>query len=66
MDEVFDFFGNQRRLSEALGVSEAAVSQWVRDGKFPPARAIQIEALSDGRFSAIDLARGENENASEQ
>ena len=66
MDDVFDFFGSQRRLAEAVGVSEAAVSQWARDGKFPPARAIQIEILSEGRFSAIALARGENENASEQ
>lgn len=66
MNDVFDFFGNQQGLAEALGVSASAVSQWVRDGKFPPARAIQIEELSAGKFSAINLTRGENENASEQ
>lgn len=53
--EVVDYFGSKGALSKALGVSPAAVSRWVRKKSFPPARAIDIELLTDGKFIATDL-----------
>lgn len=55
MKHIIEFFGNQERMSEALGVTAAAVAQWVKAGKVPPMRAIQIEALSKGKLKAVDM-----------
>jgi len=49
-------------MAERLGVKRSAVSQWVKDGKLPPARAIQIEAQSKGVFKAIDIPCAQLEN----
>ena len=54
LDEVLGYFGTQSALAEVLGVDRAAVAQWKIDG-LPPARAIQIEALTDGAFKAVDI-----------
>jgi len=37
--------GNQARLAEGLGVTQQAVSAWVRQGWVPLHRAKEIEAL---------------------
>lgn len=37
--------GNQARLAEGLGVTQQAVSKWVRQGWVPLARAREIEVL---------------------
>ena len=55
ISDVVDWFGSQARMARALKVDRAAVSAWVRAGALPPARAIQIEQLSGGKFSAVDL-----------
>jgi len=36
--------GSQESLAEKLGCTQQAVSEWVRRGYVPPARAIEIEA----------------------
>ena len=55
MDEVIKYFGGQRGVAGALGVSDAAVSQWVAAGGLPPKRAIEVERLTLGLFRAVDI-----------
>ena len=38
--------GSQRALAQELGITEMAVSHWVKAGFVPPDRAAVIEALS--------------------
>lgn len=52
---VIDRLGGVAVTARLLGVSQPAVSQWLRDGRFPPARAVQIEAITGGQFRAADL-----------
>ena len=54
MNEIIDHFGGKARLAEALGVERSAVSLWLRYG-LPPARAIEIERLTDSKFRASDI-----------
>lgn len=55
IDELVEYFGSQYKLAGVLDVSSAAVHYWVRDGALPPYRAIQIEAITSGKFLAVDL-----------
>ena len=48
LDEAIRWAGSQRKLADALGISESAVSQWVDRGLVPMGRAYQIESLSGG------------------
>lgn len=54
--DIIDYYGGVSKLATVLGVSQPAVSQWVAKG-VPAARAIQIEALSGGRFRAYDIVQ---------
>ena len=47
--DAIDYFGNQRRLSEALGIHEANVSRWKKAGIIPIAQALKL----------VDMTRGE-------
>lgn len=55
ISEVVDWYGSQANMARALSVDRAAVSAWVKVGMLPPARAIQVEHQSGGRFKAVDL-----------
>ena len=55
LKEIIKWFGSQVELARQLGVTQAAVAQWVADAKVPPYRAIQIERITDGQFKAIDI-----------
>lgn len=55
IDRVIAHFGGKYRLAGALDVSSSAVSIWVREGRIPPMRAIEIETLTEGKFKARDL-----------
>lgn len=57
INDVVEHFGGQYKLAGALDVSSAAVHYWIRDGFFPPMRAIQIEQITDGKFLAVDLIK---------
>ncbi len=54
LNDVFIHFGSQSELARKLGISAAAITQWLVEG-VPPARAIEIEKLSGGKFKAVDL-----------
>ena len=60
-DELFKYFGSQNKMAGDLDVTTQAISQWVRDNKIPPARAIQIEFITKGEFKAINLVGENNE-----
>ena len=55
LKEIIKWFGSQVELARQLGITQAAVAQWVADEKVPPYRAIQIERITDGQFKAIDV-----------
>lgn len=56
IEAVIDWFGSQSECARKLGVNRAAVSQWMAEGGFPAARALQIESMSSGFFRAIDIS----------
>ena len=55
LKEIIKWFGSQVELARQLGVTQAAVAQWVADEKIPPYRAIQIERITDSQFKAVDI-----------
>lgn len=55
IQEIIQRFGSQVELARQLGVTQAAVAQWVADGNVPPYRAIQIERITAGQFKAVDI-----------
>ena len=61
LKEIIKWFGSQVELARQLGVTQAAVAQWVADAKVPPYRAIQIERITDGQFKAIDIIGGDRD-----
>ena len=60
MREMVKWFGSKSKMAAALGVTRSAVSQWLVDG-VPPARAIQIEEVTGGKFKAVDICGDNNE-----
>ncbi len=57
INEIIKHFGSQRNLAEKLGVRDPAISQWIKKGKIPPQRAVDIERLTDGKFKAVDILK---------
>lgn len=55
-EKICGYFDGQRGLAKRLGVTEAAVSIWKRDG-IPAGRAIEIERISNGTFKATEITR---------
>jgi DNA-binding transcriptional regulator YdaS (Cro superfamily) len=60
LEQIIEWFGSKANMARALGVDRSAVTQWVKDGGLPAARAVEVERLSGGRFKAVDLARTSN------
>lgn len=61
IEKIIDHFGGTNKMAKAMGVSPPAVCQWVVKGT-PAARAIQIEALTGGKFKAIEIVKIEGSN----
>ena len=55
---IVDHFGGVNETARLLGVSAPAVSQWLKHDHIPPARAVQIEVLSKGKFKAAAMLQG--------
>jgi DNA-binding transcriptional regulator YdaS (Cro superfamily) len=53
--QPIDFFGSRTKLAVALGVTETAVGQWVRQGWIPYDRQCHIQVESK-RLPAKDRA----------
>lgn len=65
IEEIIEHFGGKAKLAKVMGVSRAAVSQWMTEG-IPAARAIEIEALTDGRFLARDIVNVKMEDSNDR
>ena len=50
-DEVLAYYGTQRQLAQALGITQAAVAQW---REVPMLRQYQLERLTAGALKAQD------------
>jgi DNA-binding transcriptional regulator YdaS (Cro superfamily) len=55
-DEIILHFQTRSKLARLLGVDRSALTNWYKSRIIPPARAIQIEIISDGAFLARDIA----------
>jgi len=55
--KIIAFFGGTSATATALGVAPSAVSQWIKDDRIPPQRAIEIESITAGKFRAVDICR---------
>lgn len=40
--------GGHKALANLLGINPASIYQWVKQGRFPVPRAMQLERLTDG------------------
>lgn len=58
VNEIVKHFGGVAETARALGVTQPAVSQWLRYNYIPPARAVQIEDMTGGLFKATEIVRG--------
>jgi len=56
-DRVLRAFGGPSALARRLGITHSAISQWPHK-RLPLARALQIEAMSGGQFTAEELNPG--------
>ena len=54
-EEIVDFFGSRSLMADALGLNRSHISLWLRRGAIPSTRAIQIETLSNGLFTARSI-----------
>ena len=55
--EIITHFGGTTATATALGVAPSAVSQWIKEDRIPPQRAIEIEALTGGMYRAVDICK---------
>lgn len=62
INTVINFFGGRVALAKALKVTPQAVHKWMKT-EIPPARAIQIEKLTNGEIQAVDLVKQQSEAA---
>ncbi len=51
-DQAVEYFGNQRKLADALGLSESAVSLWQSrdEGVVPMKHIIRLKDMSHGEL----------------
>ena len=55
--KIIMHFGGTTATATALGVAPSAVSQWIKEARIPPQRAIEIETLTEGTFRAVDICK---------
>jgi hypothetical protein len=56
VDKVAEDFEGRPGLATFFGIRPQAIQPWVRDGFFPPSRAIELERRFPDRYKAVDLA----------
>lgn len=47
---AIQYFGSQTKLARALGISDAAVARWKRDGRVPRGKAFELQLLTGGEL----------------
>jgi len=56
--EVIAKFGGQVALADKLGISQSAISAWVKSGEIPLKRAFQIERMTNKKIKVSQLPIG--------
>ena len=54
---LVEYFGSRKAIYTKMNVTRQAFSNYEVQGFFPPARAIEIESFSEGKFLAKDLIK---------
>lgn len=49
-EEVVEFFETQEKAALALGVTQQAISAWLKRGEIPELRKYQIEKITKGKI----------------
>lgn len=48
-------FGNQREIARALKIKQPSVQRWFSDQHIPIKRAIQIERITKGKITVLEM-----------
>lgn len=59
MEALLKAFGSQKAISDALGITESAVSQWFKAGKVPVSRALEIVRITKGKVKLKEMVGDE-------
>lgn len=54
LEEVIEYFGGKTKTARAVGISQPAVSQWVKVGKVPELMQYKIQVLTKNKLKAED------------
>ena len=54
VDEVYQFFGSGNKAADAIGVSRASFSRWVKNGRIPISQQVKFEEVTKGKLVAIE------------
>lgn len=46
LNKAVEIFGTQKKLAGYLGITQQAISRWVKNGQIPLKQAIEIESLT--------------------
>ena len=55
IDRVIQAVGSQAEVARSLNLSHQCVAQWVKAGRVPVRRAVDLEALTGGRVTREEL-----------
>jgi DNA-binding transcriptional regulator YdaS (Cro superfamily) len=55
LKKLLAHFRSQRGLARALNIKQPSVFRWFAEGKVPVTRALQIEKVSGGLFTAKEI-----------
>jgi len=55
VSDATEYFGNQRKLAKALGLTESAISLWASrdDGIVPMKHIIKLKDMSNGELDLV-------------
>lgn len=57
INDIIEHFGGVQATADVFNppISRQSVYKWVKFNRIPPKRAVEIEALSGGKFKAVDI-----------
>lgn len=64
--DIINLYGTQTSAAKALGVSQSAISQWLKDDEVPFLRQHHIQVLTAGRLVAQPQSSQQDEEFNTQ